>query len=349
MTDADEDRPATSPATHRADYPNVAEWLNGAAPDHWWVRLLDTERLADAKRPTWADMALEPLEVLIRAVRTTAPPGLEHFVRDRFRDPDPANLLSARLELLCAAHLAIPRTPFAFGGTGEADLTWYPGTDEQGWMEIHRGAFSVFDAVQRDIEAELATTNATLEVRVSEWPLEVDQRNVLLTRVSQAINSAVASGSEQLIGLPEIGSGVMGTVRSQGQELLGLSRVTVRHGSLMPSDDYLVRFGKRLTHKVNVGKAGQARRGAWDQQTVLLIDISTAHLTRLLGQDGIATWLDGVAIEWDELPFAGVAVCFSDLNSVSLGGVCRYKAGLANAERGRLEPTLTALGLPATQ
>jgi hypothetical protein len=125
--------------------------------------------------------------------------------------------------------------------------------------------------------------------------------------------------------------------------------VSVRHGSLIPSEDYLVSLGRRLAHKVNVDKAGQARRGAWDAQTVLLIDISTAHLTRLLGQDGIATWLDSVTIEWDDLPFAGVAVCFSDLHSVSLGGVCRYKPGLANRERERLAPTLTALGLPATQ
>jgi hypothetical protein len=98
----------------------------------------------------------------------------------------------------------------------------------------------VFDAVQRDIEAELAATNATLEIRVGEWPLEVEQRNVMRTRVSQAIKSAVAAGSEQLIGLPELGPGVTGTVRPQGQEFLGLSRVTVRHGSLVASDDYLV-------------------------------------------------------------------------------------------------------------
>lgn len=281
--------------------------------------------------------------------RATDPPGLGQFVRGRFRDPDPANLLSARLELLCAAHLAIPRIPFAFGGTGEADLTWYPGTDEQGWMEIHRGAFNVFDAVQRDIEAELAATNVTLEVRVDEWPLDVGQRNVLLTRVSQAASSAVAAGSEQVFGLPELGPGVTGTVRPQSQQFLGLGRVTVQHGSLMPSQDYLASLARRLAHKVNVDKAGQARRGAWDQQTVLLIDISTAHLTRLLGQDGIAAWLDSVTIEWDDLPFAAVAVCFSDLHSVALSGACRYKPGLAAADRERLDPTLTALGLPATQ
>ena len=47
-------------------------------------------------------------------------------------------------------------------------------------------------------------------------------------------------------------------------------------------------------------KAGQARKGSWDKRTVLLIDISTAHLARLLGQDGLGDWLDDVTFDWDD-------------------------------------------------
>lgn len=349
MTDADEGRSAASPVTHRPDFPNVAEWLAGVTSTHGWGQLLDAERHPDARPPTLADMTLAPLELLIGAVRRASPPGLDHFAGQFRTDTDPTKLLSARLELLCAFHLAIRRIPFMFGGKGEADLAWYPGTDAQGWIEIHRGGFNVFDTVQQDIEAMLAAANVTMEVRLDEWPLVVEERNMLLTRVSHAIRAAVDHGTEQLVALPELGPSVAGAVRPQSQPFLGLGRVTVLHGSLMPSENYLASLAGKLAHKVNVEKSGQARRGKWDQHTVLLIDISTAHLTRLLGQDGIATWLDGVAIEWDELPFAGVAVCFSDLHSVSLGGVCRYKPGLADSERERLEPTLTAFGLPATQ
>jgi hypothetical protein len=349
VTDAGEDTAAASPVTHRPDYPNVAGWLADADSDHWWVRLLDTERHPDVRRPTLADMVLRPLDILITAVGTANPRGLGQFIRNRFRDHDPANLLSARLELLSAANLAIQQIPFEFGGTGEPDLTLHPGTDAQGWIEIHRGAFSVFDVLQQDIETELASKNATLTVRLVEWPLEVDNRNSVHTRVSQAIDTAVKSGAERVVAIPELGLGAIGTVRRQGQEFLGLSRITVQHAGLTPSATYLRSLARRLARKVNVEKAGQGRKGSWNPRTILLIDISTAHLTLLLGHDDLAAWLDDVDIEWQELPFAGVAVCFSDLHSRTLGGVCRYRPGLADAEHEHLEPTLTALNLPATQ
>lgn len=142
------------PGTHRDDYPNVAAWLAGADSSHWWVRLLDTRRDSAVTPPTMADMVLGPLEFLVQAVRGASPKRLDQFVSTRFRDPHPANLLSARLELLCAASLAIWRVPFEFGGKAEPDLTWNPGTSAQGRLEIHRGAFSVFDDLQQALDKE---------------------------------------------------------------------------------------------------------------------------------------------------------------------------------------------------
>jgi hypothetical protein len=49
-------------------------------------------------------------------------------------------VLSARLELACAANLAVWQVPFAFGGKGAPDVTWYPGTAGQEWLEIHLAA-----------------------------------------------------------------------------------------------------------------------------------------------------------------------------------------------------------------
>lgn len=96
-------------------------------------------------------------------------------------------------------------------------------------------------------------------------------------------------------------------------------------------------------------KAGQGRKGRWDpDRTVLLVDISTAHLALLLGQDGLAAWLDEVPVEWEDLPFAAVAVCFSHLRGPFLWGSCRYRPDLGTAQRGRLEPVLSAVGLLAT-
>lgn len=348
MTTTDEAGRPGRPGTHRDDYPNVAAWLDGVGSRHWWVRLLDTERDPAVTPPTAADVVLGPLELLVHVTRDACPRKLDQFVSSRFRDPDPANVLSARLELLCAANLAFRHVPFEFGGTAEPDLTWNPGTDTQGWLEIHRGAFSVFDDLQQSLDKELAAKGAILTVRLREWPLDVPDRNLLHTRISKAIDAAVASGSEQVVAMAELGEGVTGLIEPR-EEVAGVGRIFVHHPGITPSEGYLASVAARLARKVNEDKAAQGRRGNWDLgRTALLIDISTAHLALLLGQDGLAAWLDDVPIDWEELPFAAVAVCFSHLQGPFLWGSCRYRPDLNADQRARLEPVLSALDLPST-
>ncbi len=335
------------PVTHRSDYPNVAEWLAGADPKHWWIRLLDTERDPEVTSPTPADMTLGPLELLIRVVRDANPKNLGLFISSRFRDSDPANILSARLELLSAANLAVIHVPFAFGGKGEADLALNLGTSKERWLEIHRGAFNVFDDLQRQIEKELDEKNATLAIGFEVWPLEVKDRNTLHSRISKAIDEAATTGIEQRIPTPELGDGAGAVVRSGNG--IGFARITIQHGGFAPSEIYLSSLARRLAYKVNVDKAGQARKGSWSRHTVLLIDISTAHLAQLLGQDALGLWLNEVPFEWDDLPFAGVAVSFSHLHGLLMfPGLCRYRPELAASDRVHLEPVLSAIGLQAT-
>ena len=282
VTDADERSESPPPPTHRDDYPNVAEWLDGVDSNHWWVRLLDTERELTVTPPTVADMVLGPLELLVRAVRGVSPKWLDRFVNSRFRDPDPANLLSARLELLCAASLAIWHVPFEFGGKAEPDLTWDPGTGAQGWLEIHRGAFSAFDDFQQAMDKELDDKGAFLTVRLDEWPLDVRDRNLLHTRISNAIDAAIATGSNQIVAMPELGDGATGVIEPR-QEMLGIGRIVVQHAGITPSEGYLASAAARLARKVNVDKAGQGRKGKWDAaRTALLVDISTARLALFL-------------------------------------------------------------------
>jgi hypothetical protein len=334
--------------THRGDYPSVATWLDGADSSHWWVRLVDTQRDPAVTPPTLADTVLGPLEILVQAVRGASPKRLEQFVSSRFRDPDPANLLSARLELLCAANLAIRHVPFEFGGKAEPDLTWNPCTGAQGRLEIHRGAFSVFDDLQQALDKELDAKGAILTVRLREWPLGVPGRNLLCTRISKAIGAAAASGSSQVVAMPELGDGVTGVIESR-QEIPGIGRIFTQHPGITPSEGYLASVATRLARKVNEDKAAQGRKGNWDPaQTALLIDISTAHLVQLLGRDGLAAWLDDVPVDWEDLPFSAVAACFSHLHGLFPWGSCRYRPDLDIAQRARLEPVLSALGLPAT-
>jgi hypothetical protein len=167
--------------------------------------------------------------------------------------------------------------PFAFGGKSEPDLKWRMEASARGWLEIHRGAFSVFDDLQQDLDRELEATNAILRVRLGEWPLEVSDRNLLRTRISRAIDAAVADGAEQVVPMPEISPGATGVIETgRGRFLLG--RVLVETPGFWPSDGYLASVAARLV------------------------------------------WLNDVPVEWEDLPFAAVAVCFSDLHGSSLWG-----------------------------
>ena len=349
VTDPEPQGDSWSLPTHRADYPGVAEWLDGADPGHLWVRLLDTERDPAVTPPTLADMVLGPLEILVQAVQAAGPKRLGQFVRSRFRDRDAANLLSARLELLCAAGLAVWHVPFEFGGKAEPDLTWNPGTAAQGRLEIHRGAFDVFGDFQQSLDSELAAKGAVLTVRLDQWPLDIPGRNLMHTRISGAIDAAVAAGASQTIAVGELGDRATGVVELR-EETTGTGRVLVQLAGITPSGRYLDSAAGRLAQKVNIGKAVQGRKGEWDaDRTVLLVDISTAHLAQLLGPDGLAAWLDEVPVEWEDLPFAAVAVCFSNLHDPFLWSSCRYRPDLDPADHAHLEPVLSALGLPATQ
>jgi hypothetical protein len=77
------DPPASHPRTSPS--PLLASWLEGVGPAHWWVRLLDVKRYSDVTPPTHEDMALGPLELLIKVVKEAGPDGLDRFRRDRFR------------------------------------------------------------------------------------------------------------------------------------------------------------------------------------------------------------------------------------------------------------------------
>jgi hypothetical protein len=93
-------------------------------------------------------------------------------------------------------------------------------------------------------------------------------------------------------------------------------RVFVQHADITPSGRYLDSVAGHLARKANVDKAA---------------------------------WLGGVPVEWEDLSFAAVAVCSSNLHGPFLWGSCRYRPDLDSAGRAHLEPVLSALGLSATQ
>jgi hypothetical protein len=177
----------------------------------------------------------------------------------------------------------------------------------------------------------------------------IQNEPAFLARLTSPFRGAAGLYQSQTVALDELGDGATGLVELR-EETAGIGRVFVQHAAIMPSERYLDSAAGRLAQKINIVKAAQGRKGEWDaNRTVLLVDISTAHLAQLLGLDGLAAWLDGVPVEWEGLPFAAVAVCFSNLHGPSLWGSCRYRPDLDPADCAHLEPVLSALGLPATQ
>jgi hypothetical protein len=71
----------------------------------------------------------------------------------------------------------------------------------------------VFDDLQQVLDTELAAKGAIITVRFGEWPLDVPGRNLLHTRISKAIDAAVATGSDQVTAMPELGEGVTGVIK----------------------------------------------------------------------------------------------------------------------------------------
>ena len=223
-----------------------------------------------------------------------------------------------------------------------------PGTGALGSLEIHRGSFSVFDDFQQTLDRELTAKGATLTVRLDEWPLEVRDRNVLHTRISKAIDTAVAAGTRQVVRMPELGKGATGVVEPR-QKIPGLGRIVVHHEGITPTEGYLASVAARLARKVNLDKAGQGRKGRWDaNRTVLLVNVSTARLA--------GSWAKMASLPGSTMCRSTGATsrlppwrCASAISTARFcGGGCRYRPDLDAADRVHLEPVLAALDLPST-
>lgn len=335
---------ASSGPTHAEDYPTIAGWLASVGPDHPWQRLLSTPVAPGVSRPTDTDTMLGPLEVMAIIVANSSPDGLASFIT-QFRDADMKNALGRRLELLCAFNLAVQQLPYAFGQTGEPDFVGRRGGPQEGWLEVTRATFDAFDQLQSDLQTEAEQRDVHLRFSVDTWPLRFTNRNLLVTQICQLMDAVRDSQREQRILLPGLGAGA--SVTAQPGPPPGLSRVSVSHGGLSPTPEYMNDFALKLAEFIEQ-KEGQGRRGRWPEATALLIDVSTARFGLLQNDSDLAAWLDSIPVDWEHSPFACITVCYNHLQGVFMRGVCRYRPDIDPAIRNALEPVLTAMGLPPT-
>jgi hypothetical protein len=335
---------ASNGPTHAEDYPTIAGWLASAGPEHPWQRLLSTPVAPGVSRPTVADTMLGPLEVMALIVAKAGPDGLGSFIT-QFRDADMKNVLGRRLELLCAFNLTVQQLPYAFGQTSQPDFVWQRGGPQQGWLEVTRATFDAFDQLRSDLQAEAEQRDVHLRFSVDTWPLRFTNRNLLVTQICNLMDAVQRSQHEQHIPLPDLGDGA--SVTAQPGPPPGLSRVSVSHGGLSPTPEYMDDFAAKLAEFIEQ-KEGQGRRGRWPTATALLIDVSTARFGLLQDDSELAAWLDAIAVDWEHSPFACVAISYSHMQGLVLRGVCRYRPDLDPVIRGALEPVLTTMGMPPT-
>ena len=332
----EEDRPPAAPATDRPTYPQVADWLRGASSKHWWVQMLDAVRHPDAALQSHADAFLTPMESLIGAIRAAGPQGMEK-AKDRFAT-DLDNVLATRLELLCGAHLAWRRIP-ASAPAGSRISSGMPAPPRKRGLgasprrrRLQHAATHHFDRARAEgCNAHDPARRLAGQGVQPQW-----RAPARLGRGRQGDRHR--RGTDRGDPGARVG-GDGGVVARENVPFAGTGRITVaHHGPLLsPSDDYRRTVAGKLKEKIERDKGSQAREGSWSPRTALLIDISAARQMRALESRDLARWLDGVPIDWDEHPFASVAICFTDLHSVSLTGACRYKPDLDAAARECLE------------
>jgi hypothetical protein len=50
----------------------------------------------------------------------------------------------------------------------------------------------------------------------------------------------------------------------------------------------------------------------------------------LLGMDGLRAWFNAIEWDWEDVPFAAVAVAFTNWHGVGLAGLYRMRPGLTD-------------------
>ena len=208
-----------------------------------------------------------------------------------------------------------------------------------------RATFDAFDQLRCDLETEAEQRDVHLRFSVDIWPLRFTNRNLLVTQICRLMDAVRDSQQGQRILLPGLSEGA--SVSALPGPPPGLSRVSVSHPGLSPTPEYMNDFAAKLAEFIEQ-KEGQGRRGGWAKATALLIDVSTARFGLLQNDSDLAGWLDSIPVDWENSPFACLAICYSHLHGIFLRGVCRYRPDIDPATRSALEPVLTAMGLPPT-
>jgi hypothetical protein len=313
-------------------YPTLARWLAGARHDNPWLEQLSRFGGAD-------DAVLHSTETILRTLDSADPKRLA-TKRQAFRaDRDQRNQLNLRVELLTAYRLVRASLGVEFGGAGQPDIFCRTSGGQSAWLEVTARDRDDLRALHEELEAAVAGLAVGVVLQVTERRVVIPraQRNAMCQRVSDAARR-LGPGDSATVALDEIG----GTAGCTAVEPIGSQVMLDLRGE---SEDHVSQLERELFNVLE-GKGEQARRGSWSDMTLLVVDASRLGLA-WLGAD--AVWpgiLESLSIDWSVLPFVGLMLAFSRLDSVELGGACVHRPSASEAEVSALNEILRAFGIP---
>jgi hypothetical protein len=312
-------------------YPTLATWLAGCPADNIWSEMLEGKHGG-------SDFLLDPMETILRAL-DERPPGRLASKRKAFRnDLDLTNQLNLRVELLIAYLLTQAGMPFEFGSEGQADIRCEPPDRLPVWLEVTTRTRDDTALLHDEMEDALAGLPVHVELVLEKRELVIPQpdRQTVCDRVKQAAQ-AISDGDHVTVALPE----VAGVARCHGIVLFGPSRVVLDIGSELTNHAAKVEQELRNVLKL---KTDQAARGGFDPMTLLVLDASRLGLSWLRPERIWAQMLPTMDLPWDTMPFIGLLITFTSLNTLGLNGAYILRQGLAADQQAALTDITAALG-----
>jgi len=304
-------------------FPTLALWLEGAPEDHPWRRILED-----------ADMAMfgDPLEEILSTLESARPTRLPSK-RKAFRE-DAAGFLNVRAELNVGYALARSGATITFGGPGKPDYECTLGDGSSAWVEVTTKERDDLRRLHDELEEELRGQDVIVTLRVP--------RRVVIPKAKRAdacrrVVQAVAAERNGSVGLPEVDGSASFTAPS----LFGGAWVHLEIGSNLTEHGEAV---ERALLGAIEDKIDQSRRGNWEPDTVLVLDLARLGLSWIRPKEVWAGRLQAMGFNWAELPFGAVAVVFSDLTHAGFAGACVWREDLPADRAQRLEEQLRYLG-----
>jgi hypothetical protein len=313
-----------------ATYPGLASWLNGTSDQHPIVRLSANREAFDALVP--------PLETIITTLEAVAPtrlPGRRKSFRTNIQQ-----FLDVRVELNAAYHVTQAGIPFAFGkegGNAPSEPDFFCGLDGSPvHIEVTAKSPEGIGNLHNDLEAELSDCNVYITLNVpSILRISGDARGTAVRQIRQTCEQM--TGTTETVALPGVG----GSAFLEKPSPFGGTSVVWMHDfgqDIGPSEE--------IFREAVRAKKAQSLEGNWPKETLLVIDAARlGHAVWLRPDDVWAGRLPQLDLEWDTLPFLGVAIVLSTLTAAGFHGAAAARPGLTSNELSLFADLCRRLGL----